>query len=222
MRNATTTRRRLGAFTAVAGLGLAAAGAASAAGASAADHAGAGSAAASAVRFKMVRSLNAASIGCLPKATAVGTITPLGAVEQLNVVADGLPANTDFDLFVIQVPNSPFGLSWYEGDVETDAHGHADQTFVGRFSVETFTVAPGAAPAPVVHRSPIADAATNPATAPVHQYHVGLWFNSATDAAKAGCQNTVTPFNGEHNAGVQAMSTRTYADATGPLRRVTP
>jgi hypothetical protein len=65
------------------------------------------------------------------------------------------------------------------------------------------------------------DAATNPAFLPVHTFHVGFWFNSPADAAAAGCPATVTPFNGEHNAGVQAMSTRNFADLQGPLRQLT-
>jgi hypothetical protein len=53
-------------------------------------------------------------------------------------------------------------------------------------------------------------------------YHLGLWFNSPTDAAAAGCPNTVTPFNGEHNAGVQALSTRNFPDQAGPLSQIQP
>jgi hypothetical protein len=217
----TKNRQRLGVVAAVAGLGLAAA-TASATGASASTAGATVAPAATTVNFSLVRSANAVTIGCLPNASARVAITPQGAVEKMTIVANGLPASTDFDLFVIQVPNAPFGLSWYQGDFETDASGHGSQTYVGRFSTETFTVAPGTAPAPVVHKSPIADASSNPATAPVHQFHLGLWFNSAADAAKAGCQNTVTPFNGEHNAGVQAMSSRNFADGAGPLRKVTP
>jgi len=40
-------------------------------------------------------------------------------------------------------------------------------------------------------------------TNPVQMYHLGLWFDSADDAAKAGCPATHTPLNGEHNAGIQ-------------------
>jgi hypothetical protein len=167
--------------------------------------------------FHMVRSAASQTAGCLRNAVADVTIDSQGPVEQMTVEATGLPANTDFDLFVIQVPNAPFGLSWYQGDLQSDDTGHASGTFVGRFSVETFTVAPGVAPAPVVHET---DASENPATAPVHQYHLGLWFNSPTDASAAGCAATVTPFNGEHNAGVQAMSTRNFADDKGPLRKI--
>jgi hypothetical protein len=32
----------------------------------------------------------------------------------------------------------------------------------------------------------------------------------------------VTPFNGEHNAGIQALSSRNFVDALGPLRDVRP
>ncbi len=60
----------------------------------------------------------------------------------------GLPANTDFDFFSIQVPNAPFGLAWYNGDINTDSRGVGVGHFVARYSVETFIVSPGVAPAP--------------------------------------------------------------------------
>jgi len=179
--------------------------------------AGRGAAAGSPVTFKMVPSAGSVAAGCLSDASAKVTIESQGAVEQMTVHATHLPKNTDFDLFVIQVPNAPFGMSWYQGDLETNQNGVADGTFVGRFSKETFMVAPGSAPAPVVFPG---DASSNPATAPVQMYHLGLWFNSATDAAAAGCANVVTPFNGEHNAGPQALSTQNFADDHGPLRKV--
>jgi hypothetical protein len=138
----------------------------------------------------------------------------------MKVTANNLPRNREFDLFVTQLPNAPFGVSWYQGDLESDGNGHAVGRFIGRFSIETFAVAPGAGPAPVVHRSPIQDASTNPAFAPIHTFHLGLWFNSAKAADAAGCANTVTPFNGVHNAGVQALSTRTFGDRQGPLRKI--
>jgi hypothetical protein len=54
-------------------------------------------------------------------------------------------------------------------------------------------------------------------TDPVQLYHLGLWFNSADDAAKAGCPGNHTPFNGEHNAGIQVLNTATFPDTPGPL-----
>jgi hypothetical protein len=47
------------------------------------------------------------------------------------VKAEGLPPNTDFDFFVIQVPNAPFGMAWYQGDFETNSAGAGLQIFVG-------------------------------------------------------------------------------------------
>ena len=136
---------------------------------------------------------------------------------------DGLPPSTEFDLFVIQVPNGPFGLAWYQGDIETDANGHGQGTFVGRFSSETFIVATGSAAAPVVHDSPpFPDASSNPVTAPVHTFHLGLWFNSPHDAAGAGRPGATTPFNGDHTAGVQALSTANFPDGQGPMGQLTP
>jgi hypothetical protein len=78
---------------------------------------------------------------------------------------------------VIQNPDAPFGLAWYQGDIETDGQGEGHQLFVGRFNIETFIVAqpPGGQPAPVVHNQPpFPDAHTNPATEPIHTYHLGL------------------------------------------------
>jgi hypothetical protein len=179
-------------------------------------------AAASSFTFKMVPSLGAVAAHCIPNATATVKITPLGQVEQLDVTASGLPKSTDFDLFVLQLPNAPFGVSWYQGDLHTDSTGVGKGRYVGRFNEETFAVAPNVGPAPSVHQKPIADATSNPAFAPIHTYHLGLWFNSPADAAKAGCGSAVTPFNGEHNAGAQAMSTRQFRTLFGPLRHVLP
>ncbi len=174
--------------------------------------------------FQMVRSAGLPA-NCLPNARANVVIKSLGPVEAMVVSASGLRPNTDFDFFVIQVPHGPFGLSWYQGDLDTDSSGHATGTFVGRFSIETFIVAPGSQPAPVVHTSPIPDASSNPVTAPVHTFHLGLWFNSPADAVNAGCEapgTAPTPFNGEHNAGIQVLNTHNFADDHGPLRNIQP
>ena len=171
--------------------------------------------AANSIVFGMVRSAAVETAGCAMNAQARVTIDSLGPVEVMNVEATGLPPNAEFDLFVTQLPNAPFGMAWYQGDMESDQYGNATGKFVGRFNVETFTVAPDVAQAPVVHEG---DASQNPKTAPVHQFHIGIWFGSPTTAAKAGCPSTVTPFNGEHNAGIQALSTTQFDDLNGPLR----
>jgi len=178
--------------------------------------------AASNIAFGMVRSTAAVTNGCALNAQAHVTVNSLGAVEVMTVEANGLPPNQEFDLFVTQVPNAPFGMAWYQGDMESNATGRAVGDFIGRFNRETFIVAPGAVPAPVVHHNaPFPDAATNPVTAPIHTFHIGLWFGSPEAAVAAGCPNAQTPFNGDHTAGIQVLSTRNFT-ANGPLRSLAP
>ncbi len=158
----------------------------------------------------------------VPNAHGRVKIESVGPVEIMEVKVWGLPPDTDFDFFVIQVPNGPFGMSWYQGDIETNRHGVGYGRFIGRFNIETFIVAPGIAPSPVVFHNTFPDASQNPQTGPIHTYHLGLWFNSPSDAQKAGGPGTVTPFNGEHNAGVQVLNTSNYPDLAGPLINLKP
>jgi hypothetical protein len=79
------------------------------------------------IGFKMV--VSAAASACLPNAGAKVQIVSDGQAEDMFIVAFGLPPNTAFDFFVIQVPNTPFGLSWYQGDMQSDADGDAVQHF---------------------------------------------------------------------------------------------
>ncbi|MBV8216228.1 MAG: hypothetical protein JOZ08_23665 [Verrucomicrobia bacterium] len=176
------------------------------------------------VTFDLVRSPGLANFPTVaPKAHGTVTVRTIGAVEIMNVEVEGLPPNTDFDLFVIQVPNPPFGLAWYQGDIETDAYGKGSREFIGRFSIETFIVAPGIAPAPAdpfTEPGSIPDATQNPQTNPVQTYHLGVWFNNPADVVKAGGPNIITPFNGEHDAGVQVLNTSKFPDTSGPLEQV--
>ena len=172
--------------------------------------------------FNMVRGAKVVASKCLPNATARVSIKPGGPVEVMDVSVEGLPPNTDFAFFVIQKPGAPFGLAWYQGDIETDDYGEGHERFIGRFNEETFIVAQGSVPAPLVHNNAFPDAAMNPVTAPVHTFHLGLWFNSPQDAVNAGCPGDVTPFNGEHDAGIQVLNTSNFLDLEGPLLNVRP
>jgi hypothetical protein len=171
------------------------------------------------IDFDMVVSAGAAT--CLAHARAEVRVVDDGTAQDLYILARGLPPKTEFDFFVLQTPKAPFGMSWYQADVETDEYGNAFQHVRGIFSIETFTVAPQSAPAPLVfNNAPFPDASVNPATNPLQMYHLGLWFNSPTDAQAAGCPATVTPFNGEHNAGIQVLNTSNFPEDAGPLRQV--
>src|SRR6516164_333022 len=172
-------------------------------------------------RFPMVRNDAGALQNALPNARGRVKIESVGPVEIMDVKVWGLPPNTDFDFFVIQVPKAPFGLAWYQGDIETNKDGVGYGRFIGRFSIETFIGAPGTAPAPVVFNGAFPDASLNPPTNPVQLYHLGLWFNNPQDVVNAGGPGTVTPFNGEHNAGIQILNTSNFPDLAGPLKKIT-
>jgi hypothetical protein len=162
---------------------------------------------------------SAAAAACLPNARGEVRLTSHGPNQQMIVNVSGMPANTTFTVFVLQLPHGPFGLSWYQGDVATDTEGNGHGRFIGIFSDETFVVAPGVGNAPAVDTL---DATTNPQTAPVHMLHLGMWFDSRADAVAAGCPGGQTPFNGDHTAGIQVMNTTNFPDDNGPIGQFTP
>ena len=125
--------------------------------------------AASSFNFNLVRNPGLPA-GCATKAKASVKLSSVGFAEKLTITVSGLAPNTGLDLFVIQVPGAPFGISWYLGDLDADGTGKVTKTFVSRLSIETFAVAPGAAPAPVTFKG---DANKNPKFAPVQTYHLG-------------------------------------------------
>ena len=160
--------------------------------------------------FRLVPSPNIKS--CLPHAGGLVTIVPGSQNDTMHVSVFGMPRNADFDLFVIQQPNKPFGVSWYQTDVNADRSGSGHATVRGVFDAETFSVSPTGSANPF---------------APTHQYHLGLWFNDfnlpyhlGCEPNGAGTQPIVTPFNGEQNAGIQALNTAEFPDGAGPLSHV--
>ena len=163
-----------------------------AAGLTGVDHAAAGDS----ITFRMVRP---ASATCLPAdAHARVTVTDLGSVQNMHLEVFSLTPNTEFTLFVTQHNARPFGLAWYQGDVKTGSDGRGAADFSGIFSEESFIVS----------------------DTPIQMYHLGIWYADATDAANAGCSNTVTPFDGDHAGGILALSTANFPDAKGPLLKL--
>jgi len=167
--------------------------------------------------FKLVRSTGAVAANCMPDASANVFVRKQGQAEQLVIHAQGMEPHVGYSVFLIQVPNAPFGVAVYEGDLPARADGSADLTLVGRFGRTSFVVAAGSAVAPVVDSY---DASLNPSFAPTHLFHLGVWFKSAAAAVAGGCPNVVTPFNGIHQAGIQLLSTRQFPDTAGPLSRL--
>ena len=176
--------------------------------------------------FDLVVSKGAAT--CLPQANGKVHVRSVGPVEIMTVDVNGLPPRSDFDLFVLQLPTAPFGVSWYQADIPTNAAGHGHVRIIGKFSSETFAVAPGTGSAPVTFTShPVDDegnsigsASINPPFGPIQMYHLGVWFDSPVDAENAGCPDAVTPFNGTHDAGIQVLNTSNFAADNGPLSQI--
>jgi hypothetical protein len=168
-------------------------------------------------QFKLVRSQSAAAVQggkCLKGAYANVRVTDAGQGNQnLYITLNKAAKNTEFTVFLIQKPNSPFGVSWYQGDIATDNKGHGTGHFIGIFNSEVFAISPGAVKPPKVDKQ---DAKKGVKFAPVHTFHLGVWFADPKDAANAGCSNAVTPFDGDHVAGIQALSTRNFKKG-GPL-----
>jgi hypothetical protein len=86
-------------------------------------------------QFKMVRSESAAAVKggkCLQGAYANVKVTDAGQGNQnLYVTLNKAAKNTEFTVFVLQRPNFPFGVSWYQGDIATDNKGQGTGHFIG-------------------------------------------------------------------------------------------
>src|SRR5215208_1057950 len=169
--------------------------------------------------FKMVRSQKAVTDNdCLKGAKANVEVRTTPTDNQvMDVSVNHAPKNTEFELFITQQPNSPFGLSWYQADFTTNNQGQGEVRARGIFSEELFVFAPGSVKAPQVDEF---DAKKNPAFDPVHTLHLGLWFGDPKDAKDAGCSGKVTQFDGDHEAGIQAFSTRNFPKLEGPLGKI--
>jgi hypothetical protein len=140
----------------------------------------------------------AKGLSCLPSvARGRVTVSDLGSVQTMHLEVSGLTPKTSFTVFITQHGERPFGFSWYQGEVVTNAAGSGVADFAGIFSEETFLL-------------------TDSNTA-VQMDHMGIWFADAGDAAKAGCSAIVTPFDGDHQAGILVLSTANFADDAGPL-----
>jgi hypothetical protein len=168
--------------------------------------------------FKMVRSQAAVDNECLEGAKAHVDVRTTPTDNQImDVTVNHAPKNTEFELFITQQPNNPFGISWYQADFTTNNQGSGEVRARGIFSEELFVFAPGSVKAPQVDKF---DAEKNPKYDPVHTFHVGLWFGDPKDAKEAGCSGKVTQFDGDHEAGIQAFSTRNFPNLKGPLGEI--
>jgi hypothetical protein len=149
----------------------------------------------------------------LLSAPTADVIVQRGELSDILILhAHHLKPNLGFDLFTIQNSNllsngevdpkfKNFGLAWYQSDVQADSEGEAEVAIKTILLDQIFGFDPAAG------------------LAPTHTFHVGFWFNRPEDAEACGFDPTKpTPFNGEQNAGPNAMiSLSDAATDLGPL-----
>jgi hypothetical protein len=147
-----------------------------------------------------------------PTPTATVTVTRGELHDTLTLKAANIKPKLGFDLFTIQNTNllsdgdtDPsfvnFGLAWYQTDVQANGEGTAEVTINTILLDQIFGF----------------DPASN--LLPTHAFHVGFWFNNPEDAVACGFDAAKpTPFNGEQDAGPNAMISLPNAKTNlGPL-----
>jgi hypothetical protein len=143
------------------------------------------------VQFHLVPS-SAALAKCMPHATVNITVklrTDKIGKDIFIVDASGLPANTSFTTFLLQIPGAPFGAAEYIGDVDSDKYGKAHAEFE------------------LIVQEAFASTLVDGKRVRVDLNHVGMWFADPTaDDFCLGKNSPVTPFDGDGEAGVQAFN----------------
>jgi hypothetical protein len=147
-----------------------------------------------------------------PTPSATVTVRRGKLHDTLTLKASNLKPNLGFDLFTIQNTNllangqpdpnfQNFGLAWYQTDLQANSEGEAQVTINTILLDQIFGFDPAAS------------------LLPTQTFHVGFWFNNPQDAVACGFDSThPTPFNGEHDAGPNAMISLPNATTNlGPL-----
>ena len=153
---------------------------------------------------------SAGIVSCLPNAGGEVSITRNAQNDVMKISVHGLAPNTTFATFVLQEPATPFGLAWYQTDINTNGTGSGTATVQGVFNRETFSVSLGGSAATF---------------APTSMFHLGLWFDGVEQPFKLGCEPgattpIVTPFDGDRGAGPQVLNTAQFPVNAGPLSHV--
>jgi hypothetical protein len=140
---------------------------------------------------------------CMPGAQLNVDVSPTGdrqGSDRFEASGRNLPPNTDFTIFLLQQPGTPFGAAEYIGDLSTNAAGNAHtdlELIVGEAFSSTL----------------VGGIRTR-----VDLNSVGVWFaDPAGDDFCLGQGNgAVTPFDGDNQAGVQAFNSANAAPLPSP------
>jgi hypothetical protein len=148
------------------------------------------------IRFSLVAA-SAAVKTCLPNATADVTVfhkEDILGVDTLKLQARGLPANTDFAVFLTSddaFATPPFGAVEYIGDFTTNSAG------IGSLKVDAIIA------------EAFVSTLVSGTRVPAGLDHLVFWFADPAQA-QAACSSltAITPFDGDGQAGPAAMSSQ--------------
>jgi hypothetical protein len=130
---------------------------------------------------------------CYPRAEAkvvVDLTTNTRGFDTFTIKAKGLKPNTDFTVFLIEQPDSPFGAAEYFGDFTTNNRGEGANQF--KLIVEE------------------AFAFNNATNSRTDLNSIGVWFaDEKDDDGCLGKNSIVTGFDGDGKAGVQMLNSGT-------------
>lgn len=129
---------------------------------------------------------------CIPHARVkveVELTTDRVGSDEFEVHAAGLPPKTAFTVFLLQTAGAPFGAAEYIGDVTSDRHGNARNSFH------------------LIVQEAFASTLVNGNRVRVDLNQVGMWFaDPSADDFCLGANSPVTTFDGDNEAGVQAFN----------------
>jgi hypothetical protein len=129
---------------------------------------------------------------CMPHAEVDVTVelqTAATGRDVFRITAEDLPPNRDFTVFLLEQADAPFGAAEYIGDVTTDRHGNASNTFT------------------LIVQEAFSSTLVNGVRTRVDLNRVGMWFaDPKDDDFCLGPNSPVTPFDGDNSAGVQAFN----------------
>jgi hypothetical protein len=139
---------------------------------------------------------------CMPHARVnveVELTTDRVGSDEFEVHASGLPPKTAFTVFLLQTAGAPFGAAEYIGDVTSDRHGKAKNSFH------------------LIVQEAFASTLVDGNRVRVDLNQVGMWFADPTaDDFCLGANSPVTPFDGDNAAGVQAFNSANAAPLPAP------
>jgi hypothetical protein len=139
---------------------------------------------------------SAAVANCLPDATGEVTVLhkeDILGVDTLHLDASGLPANTDFAVFLTSADafaTPPFGAAEYIGDFTTNAAG------IGSLKVDAIIA------------EAFVSTLVNGTRVRTNLDHLVFWFADPAQAQAACGLTNITPFDGDGEAGPAAMSSQ--------------